>query len=192
MKQATWLLPFLLITATPVVADVLLGAQVGRQSLETRQTAPGVDVSDTVTTDTALGIIVGVGSPGGGSRITGEYGSFQIGSRVDLGLFNLGYVQMFPAAELGSDLRLRPFLGAELGYGWLKVDAVSPYSNGRDSGPLVGARAGLNLVITERAELEFGLRYSRVGLDAELQGPGTAHYEVESNRGWWIGFNVGL
>jgi len=175
-------------------ADLILGAQVGQQSLKIKQTDNlGNVYEDTADGDTSLGLIIGIGQAGaGGSRITGEWSSFGIGGDADLNLLNVGYTGMLPALNSSSALKLRPFVGAELGYGWLDVDQQAFFNGGDDSGLIYGARAGLNLAVTERAEIEVGLRYSRVGLDAELPGSSPAHFDVESNQGWWIGFNVGL
>ncbi|MDQ8038716.1 MAG: hypothetical protein REI12_14940, partial [Pedobacter sp.] len=142
---------------------------------------------------TGLGLIVGVGQPGGGSRVVAEWTSYAIGDEVDLNLLNFSYNYFLPAI---STSRLRPFVGGELGYGWMDVDEQVAYHGGDDNGLLYGARFGLNLAIGDKAEIEVGGRYGVVGLDAELAGKipaaGTAHYEVENSMGWWLGFNVGL
>ncbi|MGH8492925.1 MAG: hypothetical protein ACRERR_07445 [Moraxellaceae bacterium] len=194
MKRLALLL--CLFPALPAAADVILGAQVGRSYLDVHQTAPGVDESDTLNSNTSLGLIIGVGQPGGGSRIIGEWSGYQIGGEVDLSLLNFSYNYFFPALPSSSNLKLRPFVGGELGYGWLDVDAQSFYNGGDDNGLIYGARLGLNLAISQRAEIELGGRYGIVGLDAELAGKlpvaGTAHYEVDSSMGWWLGFNIGL
>lgn len=188
MKFPLWILAPLLALAGPAAADMLLGARVGQESLAVKYRAPGVSQSDTLTSRAGLGMVLGLGRPGGGSRLTAAYASSEISRGMDLSLLNVGYVQMLPGWEAGPHLQLRPFVGGELGYGWLRVDR--PAGTGRDSGPQAGVKAGLNLVLTERAELELGLRYSRVGLEAEL--PGAVAYEVRDSRGWWLGFNVGL
>lgn len=189
-------LPWLLVTGS-AGADVLLGAQLGKQYLGIKQTDPtGATHEDTAASNASLGLIIGIGQPGGGSRITAEWDGFGIGSDVDVNLLNVSYNHFLPALTSSDAMRLRPFVGAELGYGWLSVDAPPAFNGGDDSGVLVGARAGLNLAITDRAEVEVGARYSAVNLDARLgsrvPGVNAAHYEVENNKGWWIGFNVGL
>lgn len=190
------MLPLLLVTGS-ASADVILGAQAGKQYLDIKQTdSTGASVEDTATSNTSLGLILGIGQPGGGSRITAAWDSFGIGSEVDLTLLNVSYNYFLPSLTSSDSLRLRPFVGGELGYGWLDVDAQPFFNGGDDNGILVGARVGLNLAITERAEVEVGARYSAVNLDATLNskipGVNAAHYEVENNKGWWIGFNVGL
>lgn len=189
MKRLACLL-FCLSPVLPAHADFILGAQVGRSYLDVNQTSSG---EDRLETNTGLGLIVGVGQPGGGSRVVAEWSSYAIGGEVDLNLLNFSYNYFLPAI---STSRLRPFVGGELGYGWMDVDAQGAYHGGDDNGLLYGARLGLNLAIGDKAEVEVGGRYGVVGLDAELAGKipaaGTAHYEVESSMGWWLGFNVGL
>ena len=180
-----------------VSADVILGAQLGRQSLDIRQTDSFGNVEeDTAESDTSLGLIVGVGQPGGGSRIVAEWHAFSIGDEVDLDLLDVSYSYFFPSLTQSSDSQLRPFVGGDLGYGWLDVSALPGYDSGDDSNILYGVRAGLNLAISNRAELEIGARYTVVDLDAELDSRfpllNSAHYEVENNKGWWIGFNFGI
>lgn len=191
------MLPLLLLTGT-ASADVILGAQVGKQYLDIKQTDnTGKSYEDTASSNTSLGLIIGIGQPGGGSRITAEWDGFGIGSDVDLNLLNFSYNYFLPSLTSSTSYRLRPFVGGELGYGWLDVDAQQPvFNGGDDNGILYGARIGLNLAISERAEVEVGARYSVVNLDAELTSKfpavNSAHYEVENNKGWWIGFNIGL
>lgn len=191
------LLSGLLLSAT-ASADVILGAQVGKQYLDVRQTSTTGAVSeDTASSNTSLGLIVGVGQPGvGGSRITAEWVSFGLGGSSDLDLLNFSYTYLLPSLASSSSLKLRPFVGAELGYGWLDVDSQPLLNGGDDSGLLLGARAGLNLAVSERAEIELGFRFSRVDLDATLNnkipGGNAAHFEVENNKAWWLGFNIGL
>lgn len=189
------LLSGLLLSVT-ASADVMLGAKLGRQYLDVQQTAPGVDVSDNISSNTGLGLIVGIGQPGGGSRIVVEWTSLDIGDDAGLDLLNISYNHFFPPLPSSSSLKLRPFVGGELGYGALDVDAQPAYNAGDDMGVLFGARVGLNLVVSERAEIELGARYSAVNLEAELSGKtpaaGTARYAVENNSGWWLGFNIGL
>lgn len=190
------LLSLLLLPVLSAHADFILGAQVGKQYLDVKQTAPGVSQSDNLDSNTSLGLIIGVGQPGGGSRITAEWNGFEIGDEVELNLLNFSYSYFFPALPSSSSLKLRPFAGGELGYGWLDVDAQPFYNGGDDNGFLYGVRAGLNLAISQRAEIELGVRYGLVNLEAELAGKipaaGTATYEVENNTAWWLGFNIGL
>ncbi|MDI1301726.1 MAG: hypothetical protein PSX71_07465 [bacterium] len=186
-----------LLLAGVAQADVILGAQVGTQSLAIRQTdGLGNTYEDTADSRASLGLVLGVGQPGGNSRISVGMSRFAIGSDADLALLNAGYTWLMPSLTPPSFLPLRPFVGAELGYGWLVADQQSLFNSGDDSGLIYGARAGLGLAITDRAEIEAGVRYGVVNLDAALPGklPGVqpAHFEVESSRGWWIGFNVGL
>ncbi|MFZ5601671.1 MAG: hypothetical protein ACOY7J_04385 [Pseudomonadota bacterium] len=178
-------------------ADLILGAQLGKQSLDIRLTDSFGNVEeDTTESDTALGLIVGVGQPGGGTRIVAEWHSFSIGDEVDLDLLDVSYSYFFPSLTKSSESQLRPFVGGDLGYGWLDVSAIPGYDSGDDSNILYGVRAGLNLAIGSRAELEVGARYTIVDLDAELDSRfailDPAHYEVENNKGWWIGFNFGI
>ncbi len=197
MKRSACLLFLCLLPALPASADFILGAQVGKSWLDVTQTAPGVSQSDSLDSNTSLGLIIGAGQPGGGSRITAEWNGFEIGGEVALSLLNFSYNYFFPALPSSSSLKLRPFVGGELGYGWLDVDAQTFYNGGDDSGLLYGARAGLNLAISQRAEIEVGVRYGLVNLEAELAGRGLAagtraSYEVENNTAWWLGFNIGL
>ncbi len=196
MKRLACFLVCLLPVLPAGAADVTLGAQLGRQYLDVRQTTAGVSQSTRLDGDTDLGFVVGLGRPGGGSRVAVEWNGFESGL-IGLDLFSFSYSYFFPALPLSAELGLRPFLGGELGYGWLDVDATSAYNGGDDSGLLYGARTGLNLAISQRAEIELGLRYSRIGLEAERAGKGvnagsTALYEVENNKGWWLGFNIGM
>lgn len=191
MKRLACLL-LCLSPALPAHADFILGAQVGKSYLDVNQTLEG---EDRLETNTSLGLIIGVGQPGGGSRMVAEWSSYSIGSSVDLDLLNFSYNYFLPAFP-STGGKLRPFVGGELGYGWMSVDSQTFYNGGDDNGLLYGARLGLNLGIGERAEVELGGRYGAVGLDAELSGklPGlaTAHYEVENSMGWWLGFNIAM
>lgn len=186
-----------LLFAGVVQADVMLGAQVGTQSLAIRQTdGLGNAYEDTADSRASLGLVLGVGQPGGNSRISAGMSRFAIGTDADLALLIVGYTRLMPSLTPPSFLPLRPFVGAELGYGWLAVDQQASFDGGDDRGLIYGVRSGLGLAITDRAEIEAGVRYGVVNLDAALPGklPGAlpAHFEVESNRGWWIGFNVTL
>lgn len=195
MKRLASLLSLLLLPVLPAHADFILGAQVSKSWLDVTETAPGFSASDRLDSKAGLGFIFGLGQPGGGSRISAEWSGFEIGGEVDLGLLNFSYSHFLPALPVSSSLSLRPFVGGELGYGWLDVDAQPLYNGGDDSGLLYGARAGLNLAISDRAELELGLRYGMVNLEAERTskvGAGRATYEVENNTAWWLGFNIGL
>lgn len=178
-------------------AELLLGAQLGQQYLDIRQTdSLGRIYEDKVDSRPALGLIVGAGQAGGGDRFTGEWRSFGIGGDVDLDMLLFSYNHFFPDWTPPGELRLRPFVGAELGYGWLEVEAQQAYQSGDDNGLNYGLRTGLNLVMSQRAELELGLRYSQVSLDATLNSKlpliPAAHYEVRNNSGWWLGFNIAL
>lgn len=196
MKRFFPLLPLLLLPALPAHADLILGAQVSKQYLDLRYSDMLGSTEDSADTRAGLGLIVGFGQPGGGSRMTAEWSGYEIGDEAELNLLNFSYSYFFPALSSSSALKLRPFAGGELGFGWLDVAAQSLYREGDDSGLLFGARVGLNLAISERAEIELGARYSVVNLDAalsgKLPGAGVAHYEVENNKGWWLGFNIGL
>lgn len=191
MKRLACLL-LCLSPALPAHADFILGAQVGKSYLDVNQTVEG---EDRLETNTSLGLIIGVGQPGGGSRMVAEWSSYSIGNEVDLDLLNFSYNYFLPAFP-STGGKLRPFIGGELGYGWMDVDSQTFYNGGDDNGLLYGARLGLNLGIGERAEIELGGRYGVVGLDAELSGklPGlaAAHYEVENSMGWWLGFNIAM
>lgn len=191
MKRLACLL-LCLSPALPAHADFILGAQVGKSYLDVNQTVEG---EDRLETNTSLGLIIGVGQPGGGSRMVAEWSSYSIGNEVDLDLLNFSYNYFLPAFP-STGGKLRPFIGGELGYGWIDVDSQTFYNGGDDNGLLYGARLGLNLGIGERAEIELGGRYGVVGLDAELSGklPGLApaHYEVENSMGWWLGFNIAM
>ncbi|NPU95352.1 MAG: hypothetical protein HPY82_25940 [Gammaproteobacteria bacterium] len=183
--------------ANAASADLILGAQIGRQSLDIRVTDSFGNVEeDTSESDTSLGLIVGVGEPGGGSRIVAEWHAFSIGDEVDLDLLDVSYSYFFPSLTKSSDSQLRPFIGGDLGYGWLDVSAIPGYNSGDDSNILYGVRAGLNLALGNRVEFEVGARYTVVDLDAELDSRfpflDPAHYEVENNKGWWVGFNFGF
>ena len=195
MMRYVCLLPLLLLAA-PVHADFILGAQVSKQYLDLRYSDMFGSSEDSADTKAGLGLIIGFGQPGGGSRITAELNGYEIGDAADLNLLNFSYNYFFPVLLSSSRLKLRPFAGGELGFGWLDVSAQPLYTGGDDSGLLFGARVGLSLAMSERAEIELGARYSVVNLDAELSGKspaaGTAHYEVENNKGWWLGFNIGL
>jgi hypothetical protein len=196
MKRFVPALSLLLLPVLPAHADFILGAQVSKSWLDVTQTAPGFSASDRLDSKAGLGFIFGVGQPGGGSRISAEWSAFEIGGEVDLDLLNFSYSYFFPALPASGSLKLRPFAGGELGYGWLDVDAQPLYNGGDDSGLLYGVRAGLNLAVSDRAEVELGVRYGRVNLEAELAGKtpaaGRATYEVENNTAWWLGFNIGL
>ncbi len=195
MKRLASLLSLLLLPALPAHADFILGAQVSKSWLDVTETAPGFSASDRLDSKAGLGFIFGLGQPGGGSRISAEWSGFEIGGEVDLSLLNFSYSHFLPALPVSGSLSLRPFVGGELGYGWLDVDAQPLYNGGDDSGLLYGARAGLNLAISDRAALELGLRYGMVTLEAERTskvGAGRATYEVENNTAWWLGFNIGL
>lgn len=187
----------LALGATSAQAAIILGAMVGKESLDMRYTAASGQVTeDTADSDTSLGLVIGVGEPGGGNRIIGTWSGYSIGGDADLSLLNFSYNYFFPPFFQNSNLQLRPFLGGELGYGWLDVDALPGFNSGDDSGFLYGARAGLNLAISQRAEFEVGAHYSIVNLDASLSSKlpavPAAHYEVRNNMGWWVGFNFGF
>ena len=52
---------------------------------------------------------------------------------------------------------------------------------------------GLNLRVGAQAEVEAGLRYSHIGLAATRQGSaGSDRLQVDADKGWWLGFNLGL
>lgn len=181
------------LLATVARADVILGAQVGRESLGVSQTFNGMTSEDTLDTSTALGLVAGIGKPGGGDRLLVSYESYRLGDVGDLGIFAVGYHWFLPAMATTSDFRLRPFVGGEVGYGALDVSAQPGLSSGRDSNVTYGLHAGLNLVVSERAEVELGLRYTRIDLAADQQGAaGAARFAVDNNKGWWLGFNLGL
>src|SRR5688572_9524109 len=77
-------------------ADVILGAQVGKQSLDVKQTNSfGETDKDTIDSDTSFGLVIGVGEPGGGSRIIGEWASFEIGDSVELDILTVAYSYFF-------------------------------------------------------------------------------------------------
>ncbi|HVL01204.1 MAG TPA: hypothetical protein VM553_15405 [Dongiaceae bacterium] len=178
-------------------ADVILGAQVGKQSLDVKQTNSfGETDKDTIDSDTSFGLVIGVGEPGGGSRIIGEWAGFEIGDNVELDILTVAYSYFFNGVAVSSSAQLRPFVGADLGYGWLDVSAIPGYNSGDDANFTYGARAGLNLAFAKTAELEIGVRYGVVNLEAELDSRipflDPAYYEVENNQSWWIGLNFGL
>jgi opacity protein-like surface antigen len=206
MSKKAILLPALLLgllVAGPASADVFVGAQVGKQYLDVRQTdGSGYVSDDTVSSNTSLGLAIGVGQMNGGSRISAELERYSISGAVDLDLFNFSYSYLFSLpsslslSRFSDNLKLRPFIGAELGYGWMDVDSQPLFNGGSDSGAQVGARAGLNLAITRRAEIEAGYRFSRVGLETTLTGKyrdiPSEQYDVRNNQGWWIGFNIAM
>lgn len=192
MGKMRWVMVVALL-ATTARADVVLGVQVGRQALAVRQTVNGATQESSLTTDTAVGLVAGIGRPGGGDRLLVGYESYRLGDAGDLGNVSLAYHWFFPVLVATSDLGLRPFLGGEAGYGWLDLPAQPGLGAAHDSNVTYGARAGLNLVIAARAEIELGLRYTRLGLAADQYGSaGSARFAVDSNSGWWLGFNLGL
>jgi hypothetical protein len=187
----------LMIFSVTAQADMILGAQVGKQSLALKQTDNVGNVYESTTESNAgLGLVIGFGQPGGDKRMVVELNRYLIGGEADLRILNLSHSWLLPALVPSAAMKLRPFLGAELGYAWLDVDQQQFFNGGDDNGLVYGVRAGLSLALTERAEIEVGARYGLLGLDAELTGkvPGinSAHFEVESSQGWWIGFNVAL
>ena len=178
-------------------ADVLLGAQFGNQSLDIRQTnALGMVEKDTRESETALGLIVGFGRPGGGDRILIEWNGFTVEDRVEVDLLEVSYNYFLPNLTQSNVSKLRPFIGGSLGYGWLDVSSMPGYASGDDGHILYGVRTGLNLALGNWIEFEVGMRYTAVDLDAELDSrlplPNSAHYEVSNSRAWWIGFSMGI
>ncbi|MDP2226727.1 MAG: hypothetical protein Q8J78_04550 [Moraxellaceae bacterium] len=184
----------LLVLAVPAQADLLLGARVGQQQLGIKESLNGVVVSDTsLTTKSALSLVVGAGMPGAeGGRLSAEFASYTFGDGA-LDVFALGYQHLLPALNTHPLYRLRPFVGGDAGYGRLVRDAQPLFGRSDDKGLNAGPRGGLNLTVGERAEVELGLRYTWLGLTAEQQGAGgTAVTEIRDNRAWWIGFNIGM
>lgn len=178
-------------------ADIILGAQLGKQSMDIRQTDGfGNAHNETEESDTTLGVIVGFGRPGGGDRIIVEWSGFSIEDEVDVDLLDISYSYFLPSLTESADSALRPFIGADLGYGWLDVSATPAYASGKDSNFLYGVRAGLNLAIGDRAEVELGVRYTVVDLDADLDSRfpflDSGRYEVKNSQAWWVGFSVGI
>jgi hypothetical protein len=193
MRRSWWSWPLLLLCAAVARADVIVGLQLGRQSLDMREIVNGTTRSGTLTTDPALGLVAGMGQPGGGDRVFVGYESYTLGNQDELGIFSVGYHGLLPALASGPGLALRPFLGAEAGYGRLDLAAGPGLGAASDSHFTYGARAGLNLALSAHAEIEAGVRYSVIDLAAPRQGTaGSDRLEIETNRGWWLGFNLGL
>lgn len=190
-------LAVMLATAAMVTtarADVVLGMQYGQQSLAVQQTLNNVLVSDdTLTTESALGLVVGIGMPGGNARIMAEYAAYDLGNDNSLDLFSLGYTQFLPLLKLAPDTGLRAFLGAELGYGTLRMASQPGLGEGSDTRLLYGVHAGLNMAIGNQAEVEVGVRVSEVGVEASQQGVvGDVRTGVSRNQAWWVGVNFGM
>ena len=189
-------LPLLLaLGAGSAHADLLLGAQVGRQQLSVEERVNGSLVNDDdLRTRTALALVIGAGTPGAdGARVSLGGASHEFSGGGDLDLLTLGYQQMLPAFNPEAGYRLRPFFGVDLGFGRLARDAQPLFGRARDSGLTTGVTGGLNLALGGKAELELGLRYSRLDLEVEQQGlGGAATTRLRDNRAWWVGFNVGL
>lgn len=189
-----YLLPLMLCSlGSTAHADVMIGAQVGQQSLDVRTERNGAARSDRLTTNTAVSLLFILGQPGGGDRISLDYSAYRLGHGDEMGSANLGYTHFFPSITDANTPALRPFLGAELGYGWLSLDAEPGLASAKDRGLVYAARTGLNLAIADRLELEVGGRYGWLQLDATQRGPaGQASLKVESTAAWWLGVNFAL
>ncbi len=186
-----------LVVSGVASADVILGVQLGKQSLDIRQTdGLGNVQNNTEESDTTLGLVVGFGQPGGGNRIFVEWNDFSVEDDVDVALLDISYSYFLPSLTKSAEAALRPFIGGDLGYGWLDISAAPGYESGKDSNILYGVRTGLNLSIGYRAEVELGMRYTVVDLDADLDSRfpllNSGRYEVKNSKAWWIGVSVGI
>ncbi len=81
----------------------------------------------------------------------------------------------------------KPFVGVFAGYGSLTVDSVSSLDI---AGGVLGAQMGLNYAISENFSAEVGYRYMKSSMDDSISGPGgTAAFEVDPIKNWFIGVN---
>lgn len=149
--------------------------------------------SGALDTDTAVGVVAGVGQPGDGDRFFLGYEDYRLGDQDDLAIIAPAYQHFLAGMEAVPGMPLRPFLGAQLGYGWLDRPAAAGLDAASDSHVTYGLSAGLNLQVGAQAEVEAGLRYNHIGLAVSRQGSaGSDRLQVDADKGWWLGFNLGL
>lgn len=111
---------------------MILGAQLGKESLALKQTDNlGIVYESTTESNAGLGLVIGFGQPGGDRRIVVELNRYLIGGEADLRVFSLSHTWLLPALTQSAALKLRPFLGAELGYAQLGVDQQQFFLWGR-------------------------------------------------------------
>lgn len=85
-----------------------------------------------------------------------------------------------------GDNAFKPFIGAIVGHGSMKVDGTSV----NISGMIYGAQAGLNYAITDNFSAEAGYRYMKSNMEDTITGPsGTATFEIDPIKNWFIGAN---
>ncbi|MBU1218101.1 porin family protein [bacterium] len=98
----------------------------------------------------------------------------------DVYAYGIGYDYLI------GDSAFKPFIGAQLGYGSVKADGTTVDI----AGITYGAQAGINYAVNENFSLEAGYRYLITNMEDSISGPGgTATFEIDSLKNWFIGVN---
>jgi opacity protein-like surface antigen len=97
-----------------------------------------------------------------------------------VGMYGVGYDYLI------GDNAFKPFIGAMLGYGSFKVDNTPV----NISGAVFGIQAGLNYSFNENFSAEAGYRYMKSNMEDSFSGiGGTANFEIDPIKNWFIGAN---
>ncbi len=85
-----------------------------------------------------------------------------------------------------GDNVFKPYVGISLGNGSIKVDETTVDV----AGITYGAQVGLNYAINENFSAEVGYCYMKTNMEDSISGPGgTATFEIDTIKNWFLGIN---
>lgn len=155
-----------------------VGADIGNTEYDFEAAAPSISFSDSTTEDGGsqtlkLGYYLDKNN-----RVAVFFHNINV-EAGDSQTYGIGYDYLI------GDNAFKPFIGALVGYGSYKEDAVSDINV---AGTIFGVQAGVNYAITNNFSAEAGYRYMKSNMEDTLAGT-DLKFEITAIKNWFIGAN---